>query len=67
MKRLAAARAPIAALCAAPFVAQGKATKSLEIYVIDAEGGKAVLYISPTGQTLLISGDRSPIRTRSSP
>jgi hypothetical protein len=44
MKRLAAALVSIAALGAAPFVAQGKATKSLEIYIIDAEGGKAVLW-----------------------
>ena len=54
MKCLAAALVSIAALGAAPFAAQGKATKSLEIYVIDAEGGKAVLYVSPTAQTLLI-------------
>lgn len=54
MKCLAAALVSIAALGAAPFAAQGKAAKPLEIYVIDAEGGKAVLYISPTGQTLLI-------------
>jgi competence protein ComEC len=54
MKCVAAAVVSIVALGTAPFVAQGKTTKSLEIYVIDAEGGKAVLYISPTGQTLLI-------------
>lgn len=54
VKRLAAALVSIAALAAATVAAQEKATKSLEIYVIDAEGGKSVLYISPTGQTLLI-------------
>jgi competence protein ComEC len=31
-----------------------KAGKTLEIYVADTEGGKAVLFVSPTGQTLLI-------------
>lgn len=31
-----------------------KAGKTLDIYVADTEGGKAVLFVSPTGQTLLI-------------
>jgi beta-lactamase superfamily II metal-dependent hydrolase len=31
-----------------------KSGKTLEIYVADTEGGKAALYVSPTGQTLLI-------------
>src|SRR5580765_2999318 len=30
------------------------AAKSLDIYVIDVEGGKAVLVVSPTGQSMLI-------------
>ena len=30
------------------------AAKNLEIYVIDVEGGKAVLVVSPTGQSMLI-------------
>src|SRR4051794_25580781 len=30
------------------------AAKNLEIYVIDAEGGKAVLLVSPTGRSMLI-------------
>ena len=30
------------------------AAKNLEIYVIDVEGGKAVLLVSPTGQSMLI-------------
>ncbi len=39
--------------------AQGRATtsaatKPLVVYVVDTEGGKAALYVSPTGQTLLI-------------
>jgi competence protein ComEC len=34
-------------------VAQG-ATPSLQIYVIDVEGGQAILIVSPTGQSMLI-------------
>jgi len=39
--------------------AQGRApqsggTKPLVVYVVDTEGGKAALYVSPTGQSLLI-------------
>src|SRR5260370_23174570 len=30
------------------------AAKNLDIYVIDVEGGKAVLLVSPTGQSMLI-------------
>src|SRR5689334_432382 len=35
-------------------VAQSKTTKPLEIWVVDVEGGKAALYVSPTGQTAMI-------------
>ncbi|MEO7274282.1 MAG: MBL fold metallo-hydrolase, partial [Vicinamibacterales bacterium] len=38
----------------ATLVAQGPATKPLDIYVVDTEGGKAALFVSPTGQSLLI-------------
>src|SRR3954469_11020600 len=34
--------------------AQGPASKSLEVYVIDTEGGKATLYVAPGGQTVLV-------------
>jgi competence protein ComEC len=34
--------------------AQGGSTKPLQIYVIDTEGGKATLFVSPTGQTALL-------------
>ena len=34
--------------------AQGASTKPLQIYVIDTEGGKATLFVSPTGQTALL-------------
>src|ERR1700681_714434 len=33
--------------------AQRTAPPTLDLYVIDTEGGEAVLYVSPTGQTLL--------------
>ena len=34
--------------------AQGAAAKPLEIYVTDPEGGKAALWIAPSGQTVLV-------------
>jgi competence protein ComEC len=34
--------------------AQGASTKPLQIYVVDTEGGKATLFVSPTGQTALL-------------
>jgi competence protein ComEC len=41
---------------------QAAVSKPLTIYVVDTEGGKAVLFVSPTGQSLLIDsgnpGDR---------
>ena len=33
--------------------AQNKAAKTLDMYVIDTEGGHAVLYVSPSGESLL--------------
>src|SRR5262245_25513360 len=38
----------------AMFAASLAAAKNLDIYVIDAEGGKAVLVVSPAGQSMLI-------------
>ncbi len=34
--------------------AQARATKTLDIYVVDVEGGNATLFISPSGESLLI-------------
>ena len=34
--------------------AQNRATGSLEIYFIDTEGGQATLYVSPTGESVLV-------------
>ena len=53
MKRLAAALLII--LPGAVFLAaQARNTKPLEIWVVDVEGGKAALYVTPTGETAII-------------
>lgn len=54
MKRLRIALLSTLALSAALFAAQTRPTVPLEIYVIDTEGGKATLFISPAGESLLI-------------
>ncbi|MBI3049079.1 MAG: MBL fold metallo-hydrolase [Acidobacteria bacterium] len=41
-------------IVAAPAAAQTRALKSLQIYVIDVEGGNATLIVSPAGESLLI-------------
>jgi len=44
-----------AILCiAAPALAQNRAAKPLTIYVVDVEGGNATLFVSPTGESLLM-------------
>jgi competence protein ComEC len=64
MKRLAAVLFSLAVL-SAPLGAQRASappTKPLDIYIVDTEGGKAALWVSPSGQSLLIDsgnpGDR---------
>src|SRR3954469_1055220 len=45
----------LALVCsAAPALAQNRASKPLTIYVIDVEGGNATLFVSPTGESLLM-------------
>jgi len=39
---------------AAPVLAQNRAAKPLDIYVIDVEGGNATLFVTPSGETVLI-------------
>ncbi|MBI4888761.1 MAG: MBL fold metallo-hydrolase [Acidobacteria bacterium] len=41
-------------LGAAIVSAQGRPARTLDIYVIDVEGGNATLFVSPSGQSLLI-------------
>src|SRR5262245_65806246 len=53
MKRFAFALS-IVVVTAALIGAQGQKPKPLEIWVVDVEGGKAALHVSPTGQTALI-------------
>lgn len=54
MKHMATALLSIFALAPVIAAAQHKSTKPLEIYVVDTEGGKADLWVTPSGQTLLI-------------
>jgi competence protein ComEC len=39
---------------AAPALAQTRASRALEIYVIDVEGGNATLFLTPSGESVLI-------------
>jgi glyoxylase-like metal-dependent hydrolase (beta-lactamase superfamily II) len=42
------------ACLAAPALAQNRAARPLTIYVVDVEGGNGVLFVSPTGESLLM-------------
>ena len=53
MKRLASTLS-IALVAVAFLAAQSKTAKPLDIWVVDVEGGKAAIYVSPTGQTAMI-------------
>jgi competence protein ComEC len=45
----------IAVACsAAPALAQTRTAKPLEIYIVDVEGGNATLFVTPSGETVLI-------------
>ena len=37
-----------------PLAAQDRSTDTLDIYVIDVEGGEATLFVSPSGESLLV-------------
>jgi competence protein ComEC len=54
MTRLVATLLPSFVFAATLTAAQAPSTKPLDIYVVDTEGGKATLFVSPTGQSLLI-------------
>src|SRR3954451_17007790 len=53
MKRLAAASLIVVGGVAL-LVAQGRNTQPLQVWVVDVEGGKAALYVTPAGQTALV-------------
>ena len=44
----------IAMLAATSAVAQTRTSKTLDIYVVDVEGGNATLFVSPSGESLLM-------------
>jgi beta-lactamase superfamily II metal-dependent hydrolase len=52
MRRTFAILFALAIVCAVP-LAQTRA-KTLDIYIVDTEGGKATLFVSPSGESLLI-------------
>jgi len=44
---------------------QGRTAKTLDIYVVDVEGGNATLFVSPSGESLLIdTGNGGPAAPR---
>ncbi len=48
-------------LAVAPLTGQTRASKPLTIYVVDVEGGNATLFVSPSGESLLIdTGNLGP-------
>jgi beta-lactamase superfamily II metal-dependent hydrolase len=54
MKRLAVALIATLTFAVAGPSAQNRSAKPLDIYVIDTEGGKATLFVAPSGESLLI-------------
>jgi beta-lactamase superfamily II metal-dependent hydrolase len=52
--RAATVLAVTAVLGAASPVAQTRSAKTLDIYVVDVEGGNATLFVAPSGESLLI-------------
>jgi competence protein ComEC len=54
-----------AALCVAYPAAQSRASKTLDIYVLDVEGGNATLFVTPAGEAVLIdTGNGGPAAVR---
>ena len=45
---------PALVLLAVPLMAQTRAINTLDIYVVDVEGGNATLFVSPSRGSLLI-------------
>jgi competence protein ComEC len=58
-------RLSIVLLLVFAMVAFGAASKNLEIYVVDVEGGNATLFVSPSGESVLIdTGNGGPAAQR---
>jgi beta-lactamase superfamily II metal-dependent hydrolase len=54
-----------AALCIAYPIAQTRASRTLDIYVVDVEGGNATFFVSPSGESVLIdTGNGGPAAIR---
>ncbi len=47
--------------------AQDRGRQSLDIYVVDVEGGNATLFVSPSGESLLIDTGNAGARPRETP
>ena len=68
MRRFACIVAIVAS--AAALSGQDRAAKTLNIYVVDVEGGNATLLVSSTGESLLIdtgNAGAGAVRTRPNP
>src|SRR5258707_8311025 len=50
----------VAALTAIFAGAQAPAAKTLDIYIVDVEGGTAILFVSPSGESILIDSGGNP-------
>jgi competence protein ComEC len=50
------------ALSSAILVAQTRTAKTLEVYVVDVEGGNATLFVSPSGESVLIDTGNPGVR-----
>ena len=53
VSRIVRSALAVVALVGAPVVAQSQTTDTLDIYLIDVEGGNATLFVSPSGESLL--------------
>ena len=55
----------LAVLCLAFPAAQSQARKALDIYILDVEGGNATLFVSPSGESVLLdTGNGGPAASR---
>ena len=56
---------PVLVLSAAGLVAQTRTGGTLNIYVVDVEGGNSTLFVTPSGESLLIdTGNGGPAAVR---